>query len=131
MFPSVIYTKRVIGYDYVVPVYNMDKKATKILNKNEQDKILDEIPKNSKLTNKHFKNQNHNMNKNSNCNKNGNSQKAHNEIIKHNQLRNDNSSQFICYNCEKSGHMAHKCRNKLSVAPLANLAKEKFIPMIT
>lgn len=49
------------------------KKATKILNKNEHDDILDEIFINSKLTDKYLKNQNHNMNKNSNCNKNGNS----------------------------------------------------------
>ncbi|KAL5834846.1 hypothetical protein ACOSQ4_014343 [Xanthoceras sorbifolium] len=47
------------------------------------------------------------------------------------RLHTKSSLKFICYNCNKPGHLARNCRNKHRSTPLANLTKEQLIAMIS
>ncbi|PON99483.1 Zinc finger, CCHC-type, partial [Trema orientale] len=78
---------------------------------------------------KNMKNQNRNRNQNRN-NKNQNRNAPQNQNGQQPPSRND-SEQFICYNCNKPGHMARNCRNRRRPAPQANLTEEQLIAMIS
>ncbi|XP_030495084.2 uncharacterized protein LOC115710870 [Cannabis sativa] len=87
---------------------------------------------------KNFKNQNRKANPNCNSqprtnnnNQNWNHQRNQNNRQQVPPNRND-SNLFMCYNCNKPGHMARKCKNKPSSAPQAKLTGElSFTAMIS
>ncbi|CAL9017449.1 unnamed protein product, partial [Prunus brigantina] len=45
--------------------------------------------------------------------------------------RDDDSGQFLCYNCHKPGHLARNCRNRSRPAPQVNVTEEQLIAMIS
>ena len=89
-----------------------------------------------KPTGKNFKNQNRNGNPNRNNqprnnNQNWNHQRNQNKQQQPPNNKND-SGQFLCFICNRPGHLARKCRNRPSSAPQANLTTEEpFTAMIS
>lgn len=78
---------------------------------------------------KFFKNQNHNSQSNRN-NQNIHRNNNQSQNLNRNQTsrqqpppKQNDSGQFICYNCDKPNHMARKCRKKPSIAMQANLTE--------
>ena len=78
---------------------------------------------------KNFKNQNRNVSNTSNRNKNP---PRVQHARQHPPAKNNPGEPFLCYNCGKPGHMAHKCRNpSMTGAPQDNMTQEPSIAMIT
>ncbi|RZB66097.1 Retrovirus-related Pol polyprotein from transposon TNT 1-94 [Glycine soja] len=82
-----------------------------------------------KPTGKNFKNRNRNVNNTSNRNKNP-SRVQH--ARQHPSAKNNLGEPFLCYNCGKPGHMAHKCKNpSMTGVSQANMTQEPYIAVIT
>ncbi|XP_070668500.1 uncharacterized protein [Malus domestica] len=44
--------------------------------------------------------------------------------------RDETVEPFLCYNCDKCGHLACNCRNKRRTAPQANLTEDQLVAMV-
>ena len=101
---------------------NHTKKSTDAVLKPNGKSFKNQNRNNLPSRNNHNPRNNQNQTRNNNRNQSGRQQQPPN--------KND-AGQFLCYNCNKPGHMARKCRFKSSSAPQANLTDEAFIAMIS
>ncbi|CAL9003066.1 unnamed protein product, partial [Prunus brigantina] len=111
-------------------------------NKKNHNSNRNQTPTALKTNGKNMKNQNRNRN-NNNQNRNGqhnqsrNPQHYQNRNLHQSQnrsqtpSRDDDSGQFLCYNCHMPGHLARNCRNRSRPAPQVNITEEQLIAMIS
>ncbi|KAM1806973.1 hypothetical protein ACFX11_030044 [Malus domestica] len=45
--------------------------------------------------------------------------------------KDDTVVPFLCYNCDKPGHLARNCLNKRRNAPQANLTEDQLVAMVS
>ena len=76
----------------------------------------------------HNQNQNRRFNQNKNM-KNQNQNRNNNGPPSRQQAHNNN--QFMCYACNKPGHMARNCRNHIPIAQANVIDEEPLVAMIT